>query len=154
MAGAGPGDGPLVIDIDSFVGEVYGYQKQGASYGYTKKLGYHPIAAVRADSGEVLHIRNRKGKANTQRGVARFVDELIARIRRAGHTGLIVIRADSGFENHKLFKELARARDRVLDRRQADQDDPRADRADPRDRVGDGRRLPRRRRGAHSLRPS
>ncbi len=108
QAGAGPGEGPLVIDIDSFVGEVHGYQKQGASYGYTKKLGYHPILAVRADTGEVLHIRNRKGKANTQRGIARFVDELIARVRRAGHTGLIVIRADSGFENHKLLKELAK----------------------------------------------
>jgi hypothetical protein len=107
-AGAGPGDGPLVIDIDSFVGEVHGYQKQGAGYGYTKKLGYHPILAVRADSGEVLHIRNRKGKANTQRGIARFVDELIARVRRTGHTGPIIIRADSGFENHKLFKELAK----------------------------------------------
>ena len=106
QAGAGPGDGPLVIDIDSFVGEVHGYQKQGASYGYTKKLGYHPIVAVRADTGEVLHIRNRKGKANTQRGIARFVDELIARARRAGHSGLIVIRADSGFENHKLFRTL------------------------------------------------
>ena len=105
-AGAGPGDGPLVIDIDSFVGEVFGYQKQGASYGYTKKRGYHPLLAVRADTGEVLHIRNRKGKANTQRGIARFVDELIARVRRAGHTGTIVIRADSGFENHKLFAEL------------------------------------------------
>ncbi|HYB26994.1 MAG TPA: IS1380 family transposase [Solirubrobacteraceae bacterium] len=108
QAGAGPGDGPLVIDIDSFVGEVYGYQKQGASYGYTNKRGYHPLAAVRADTGEVLHIRNRKGKANTQRGIARFVDELIARVRRAGHTGKIIIRADTGFENHKLFKELAK----------------------------------------------
>ena len=107
-AGAGPGDGPLVIDIDSFVGEVHGYQKQGAGYGYTKKLGYHPILAVRADTGEVLHIRNRKGKANTQRGIARFVDELLARARRAGHTGQIVIRADSGFENHKLLIELAK----------------------------------------------
>ena len=29
-AGAGPGDGPLVIDLDSFIGEVYGYEKQGA----------------------------------------------------------------------------------------------------------------------------
>ena len=105
-AGAGPGDGPLVIDIDSFVGEVHGYQKQGASYGYTKKLGYHPILAVRSDTGEVLHIRNRKGKANTQRGIARFVDELVARVRRAGHAGTIVIRADSGFENHKLFKDF------------------------------------------------
>jgi hypothetical protein len=105
-AGAGPGDGPLVIDIDSFVGEVHGDQKQGASYGYTRQLGYHPILAVRSDTGEVLHIRNRKGKANTQRGATRFVDELLARIRRAGHTGTIVIRADIGFENHKLFKDL------------------------------------------------
>lgn len=108
QTGAGPGDGPLVIDIDSFVGEVHGYQKQGASYGYTKKLGYHPILAVRADTGEVLHIRNRKGKANTQRGVVRFTDELIARARRAGHSGPIILRADSGFENHKLFGELDR----------------------------------------------
>ncbi|MGA2015186.1 MAG: IS1380 family transposase [Solirubrobacteraceae bacterium] len=107
-AGAGPGDGPLVIDVDSFVGEVYGYEKQGASYGYTKKLGYHPILAVRADTGEVLHIRNRKGKANTQRGIARFIDELLARVDRAGQTQEIVIRADTGFENHKLFSELAK----------------------------------------------
>jgi hypothetical protein len=108
QAGAGPGEGPLVIDIDSFVGEVHGYQKQGASYGYTKKLGYHPVLAVRADTGEVLHIRNRKGKANTQRGIARFIDELLARVRRAGYVGQIIIRADSGFENHKLFAELSK----------------------------------------------
>jgi hypothetical protein len=109
QAGAGPGDGlPLVIDIDSFIGEVHGEQKQGASYGYTRQLGYHPIAAVRADTGEVLHIRNRKGKANTQRGARRFVDELLARVDRAGHTGRVVIRADSGFENHKLMRDLDR----------------------------------------------
>jgi hypothetical protein len=107
--GAGPGDGlPLVIDIDSFIREVHGDQKQGASYGYTRQLGYHPIVAVRADTGEVLHIRNRKGKANTQRGLARFIEELLARIRRAGHTGPIIIRADSGFENHKQFTILDR----------------------------------------------
>ena len=105
-AGAGPGSERLVIDIDSFVGEVHGYQKQGASYGYTKKLGYHPLVATRAGTGEVLHIRNRKGKANTQRGNPRFVDELLARVRRAGASGKILIRADTGFENHKLFKTL------------------------------------------------
>jgi hypothetical protein len=36
--GAGPGDARLVVDVDSFVGEVYGYDKQGAGYGYTHKL--------------------------------------------------------------------------------------------------------------------
>jgi hypothetical protein len=34
-AGAGPGDGRLVVDVDSFVGEVCGRLKQGAAYGYT-----------------------------------------------------------------------------------------------------------------------
>ena len=106
-AGTGPGDGPLVIDLDSFVGEVYGYEKQGAGYGYTHKLGYHPLLATRSDTGEVLHIRLRKGSANTQRGVERFVDEVVARVRRAGHMGLIIIRADIGFENHKLMRTLA-----------------------------------------------
>ncbi len=107
-AGAGPADGPLVIDVDSFVGEVHGRQKQGASYGYTRQFGYHPILATRADTGEVLHIRNRDGRSNTLRGARRFVDELLARVRRAGHVGKIVIRADSGFENHKLMGALDR----------------------------------------------
>ncbi len=107
-AGAGPGELPLVIDVDSFIGEVCSDRKQGASYGYTRKLGYHPIVAVRSDTGEVLHIRNRQGKANTQRGFRRFVEELIARVRRAGHEGPIIIRADSGFENRKLMTQLAR----------------------------------------------
>ncbi len=54
----------------------------------------------------MLHIRNRKGKANTQRGASRFVEELLARARRSGHTGRIVIRADIGFENHKVMNAL------------------------------------------------
>jgi hypothetical protein len=86
-AGAGPGDGPMTIDLDSTVCPVHGYHKQGAAYGYTHTLGYHPLLASRADSGEILHARQRAGRANTARGTARFVDELAARVRRAGATG-------------------------------------------------------------------
>jgi hypothetical protein len=86
-AGAGPGDGPMTIDLDSTVCEVHGYHKQGAAYGYTHTLGYHPLLATRADSGEVLHARQRTGWANTARGTARFVEELAARVRRAGASG-------------------------------------------------------------------
>jgi hypothetical protein len=92
-AGAGPGDDRLVVDVDSFVGEVYGYDKQGAGYGYTHKRGYHPIIATRAGSGEVLHIRARKGSANTSRGALRFVEELIPRVARAGASGPKLLRA-------------------------------------------------------------
>jgi hypothetical protein len=108
-AGAGPGDGRLVVDVDSFVGEVHGYAKQGAAYGYTRQRGYHPIVASRADTGEVLHLRLRTGSANTSRGSQRFVDELIARVERAGASGPKLLRADSGFWNKKIFARLARA---------------------------------------------
>jgi hypothetical protein len=93
-AGAGPGEERLVVDVDSFIGEVHGYKKQGASFGYTKRRGYHPLLASRADSGEVLHVRLRKGKANSSRGVLRFADELIARVARAGASGEKLLRAD------------------------------------------------------------
>ena len=105
-AGAGPGEERLVIDVDSFIGEVCGRLKQGAAYGYTKLLGYHPLLATRADTREVLHIRLRKGSANTQKGMLRFCDELIARVNRAGATGIKLLRADSGFWNNKVFKRL------------------------------------------------
>jgi hypothetical protein len=108
-AGAGPGAGRLVIDVDSFVGEVCGYLKQGAAYGYTRVFGYHPILATRADTREALHIRLRKGSANTQKGIKRFCEELIARVERAGATGPKLLRADAGFWNTKVFELLERA---------------------------------------------
>ena len=95
-AGVAPADA-LVIDVDSTICEVVGKHKQGAGYGYTHKLGYHPLVATRADTGEIVHARMRKGSANTQRGARRFIDELVARARRAGATGGLTIRFDSGF---------------------------------------------------------
>ncbi len=96
-----------MIDVDSFIREVHGKKKQGATYGYTSRLGYHLLIAIRAGAGEVLHARFRTGKANSQRGVIRFTDELIARVRRAGASGEILLRADSGFHNAKLGARLA-----------------------------------------------
>jgi hypothetical protein len=95
-AGAGPGDQRLVIDVDSFIGEVCGRLKQGAAYGYTKVFGYHPILATRADTREIVHIRLRIGSANTQKGMHRFCDELFARIDRAGASGVKLLRATLG----------------------------------------------------------
>jgi hypothetical protein len=54
--GAGPGPEQLVIDLDSIICEVSGKAKHGASYGYTKKLGYHPLVAFRAWAGESVWI--------------------------------------------------------------------------------------------------
>jgi Transposase DDE domain group 1 len=94
----------LTIDIDSTICEVHGYAKQAATFGYTKVRGYHPLLATRADTGEVLHVRFRKGSAGTGRGAERFVREVVGRVRRAGATGPLVLRADSGFWSRHVIK--------------------------------------------------
>ncbi len=104
--GAGPGSAPVTIDLDSTICEVHGKAKHGAAYGYTKTFGYHPILATRAGTGEVLHARLRQG--SSQRGHKRFVEELIARVRRGGATGTLTVRADSGFFSWELIKTLNR----------------------------------------------
>lgn len=104
--GAGPGSQPLVIDLDSTITEVHGKTKHGAAYGYTRQLGYHPLLATRADTGEVLFSRLRKGSAGSARGVVRFVDELVAVVGRAGANGPMTVRADAGFWSWKLIDRL------------------------------------------------
>ena len=106
--GGGPGSGRLVVDVDSTICEVEGKAKQGAAFGYTKVLGYHPLLATRADTGEVLHARMRTGSANTARGARRFIDEVVARVRRAGAVGEIVMRFDSGFWSNDTIATLGR----------------------------------------------
>ena len=94
-----PRNEPLVIEIDSTICEVSGHNKQGAAYGYAKKLGYHPLLVVRSDTGEVLYQWMRKGSAKTQRETKRFVQELIPRCRRLGATGEITLRIDPGYQS-------------------------------------------------------
>ena len=107
-AGVGPGASDMVIDLDSTVCEVHGHAKQGAAYGYTKCLGYHPVVATRAGTGEILFSRMRKGSAGSSRGINRFIDELAGILTRAKATGAMTVRADSGFWSWQLLRTLDR----------------------------------------------
>ena len=64
--------------------------------------GYHPLLAVAAGTGDVLMARLREGRANTARGAAHFLRETVARVRDAGASGQLTMRADSGFYNHAV----------------------------------------------------
>ena len=102
-AGAGPGDGPLTIDLDSTICETYGLAKEGArDHGYTGQRGYHPLLAIAAGTGDVLMARLRKGRANTVRGAAHFLRETVGRVRYGGARGQLTVRADSGFYTHAI----------------------------------------------------
>ena len=104
-AGAGPGDGPLTIDLDSTICETYGLVKEGARHhSYTGQRGYHPLLAIAAGTGDVLMSRLREGRANTARGAAHFLRETVGRVRYGGARGQLTVRADSGFYAHALVK--------------------------------------------------
>jgi Transposase DDE domain group 1 len=99
-AGFGPErlDAPLTLDVDSTLCETYGLAKQGATkFTYQHSRGYHPLLAALAETGELIHVRLRGGNANSGRGAASLLAEAIGRIRAAGHTGELLVRADAGF---------------------------------------------------------
>lgn len=101
-AGAGPADAPVTVDVDSTICETYGLAKQGGRFGHTKVRGYHPLLAAVAGTGDVVHCRLRGGNANSGRGAKSFLTETFNRLRTAGATGPLRLRADSGFYAHKV----------------------------------------------------
>jgi len=103
VAGGGAGRSPVTMDLASTICEVHGKLTQRAAYGYTRVLGYHPLIATWAKTGEVLHARLRK--ESSQRGHTGFVSELIARVRWAGATGALNL---PGFFSNALIDTMVR----------------------------------------------
>jgi Transposase DDE domain group 1 len=102
-AGARPTERVVKLDLDSTVIETYGLQKQGgADFTYLHTRGYHPLLAVIAESGEVVHSRLRQGRASAGRGAASFARQALARLGRLGRISEVVVRADSGFYAEKV----------------------------------------------------
>ena len=103
QAGAGPSNEPFTIDLDSTICETHGLAKEGARHpGYTGQRGYHPLLAAAAGTGDVLMSRLREGRANTARGAADFLSETVGRVRYAGASGQLTVRANSGFYTHAV----------------------------------------------------
>jgi len=110
-AGAGPGEEPFTIDVDSSIHETYGLAKEGGTrFTYNHVRGYNPLYAVAAGTGDVLHVRLRGGNAHSGRGAASFLTETFHRVRTAGATGPIVLRADSGFYSRAVVDACRRAK--------------------------------------------
>lgn len=99
--GAGPAElsAPLTFDLDTTIVAVFGRGKQGADFGYTKIRGFHPQLATPAETGQVIFSGLRGGAAGPARGAKSFLTETISRLRAAGSTGELTVRADSAFHS-------------------------------------------------------
>ena len=101
--GARPAGRIVKLDLDSTVIKTYGLHKQGGTgFTYLNTRGYHPLLAVIAETGEVVHSRLREGKASSGRGASSFARQALARLKRLGLLDEIVVRADSGFYAEKV----------------------------------------------------
>jgi len=114
-AGAGPHrlDELLYLDLDSTIVESHGLAKRGAFFGYTKVRGHHPLLARVSEPtqpGWIAHTRFRRGNAAAGRGGAHFLAETISRVRAAGSTGALLVRADSGFYDSRFIAACRRAK--------------------------------------------
>ena len=109
-AGAGPADlsAPLTFDLDSSIVPVFGRGKQGAAFGYTKVRGYHPQFATCAQTGMVIFSRLRGGAAGSARGAKSFLTETVSRVRNAGASGQLTVRADSAFYSKNVLHTAAK----------------------------------------------
>lgn len=95
------------IDIDSLLRPVYGYAKQGASYGHAKvagkqvlRKGLSPLAttiSTETSTPLITGMRLRAGKTGSGKGAGRMVAQAIATARAAGASGTILVRGDSAY---------------------------------------------------------
>jgi hypothetical protein len=100
-------EGQAYIDIDSLLRPVFGYHKQGASFGHAKiagrvmlRKGLSPLAttiSTPTTAPVIAGIRLRAGKANSGRGADSMVKEAIGTARAAGASGKILVRGDSAY---------------------------------------------------------
>jgi hypothetical protein len=103
------------VDLDDTVRATYGYAKQGAGRGYTGVNGLNALLATVStplSAPVIAATRLRRGAVNSVRGAARLLADALACARRAGATGLVIVRADSAFYGYDIVAAARRAKAR------------------------------------------
>jgi hypothetical protein len=108
----------VFVDIDSLLRPVYGYQKQGGSYGHAKiagrellRRGLSPLVATLSTPGHPPVIANtwlRAGRAASGTGAAKMIAETLTTARRSGATGEITVRGDSAYGTAAVMRTCQR----------------------------------------------
>ena len=93
------------LDIDDTIKPTFGYQKQGAGYGYCGVKGLNALVTVVStpvDAPVIVATRLRRGSTNSPRGAARLVADALVTAANTGATGVVSVRADSAYHGHAV----------------------------------------------------
>lgn len=99
------------VDVDDTLKQTYGYAKQGAGRGYTGVKGLNALLATvstRASAPVIAAARLRRGSANSGNGSAKLIGEALGTAKKAGATGLVILRADSAFYRRDVIETALR----------------------------------------------
>lgn len=102
----------VFVDIDDTVGRTFGYAKQGAGRGYSGVKGLNALIATLSTSVSapvIAATRLRKGSTNSVRGAPSLLADALATARRAGASGLVIVRADSAYYGYDIVAACRRA---------------------------------------------
>lgn len=104
----------VMVDVDDTIIEVHGYQKQGASFGYSGVRGLNALVATASTTTSapvILAQRLRQGKTGSPKGAARIVADTLATLRRMdlGSSVRPLLRADSAFYGHATIGTAIKA---------------------------------------------
>ena len=108
LAGA---DERTFVDVDDTLKQTYGYAKQGAGRGYTGVKGLNAlIATISTPSSApvIAAARLRRGSINSGKGSAKLIGEALGTAKKAGATGLVILRADSAFYRRDVIETALR----------------------------------------------
>jgi hypothetical protein len=100
------------LDIDAKIKEIYGPGKHGGGYAYTHVYSLNHLIATLSSpisSPVILTAGLRKGNVDSRRGAVAMLREAITLARRAGATGMIVVRADSAFFTGPIIAAIRNA---------------------------------------------
>jgi hypothetical protein len=101
------------VDVDDTLKQTYGYAKQGAGRGYTGVKGLNALLATVSTPSSapvIAAARLRKGSANSGKGSAKLIGEALGTARRAGASGLLILRADSAYYRRDVIETVLQQR--------------------------------------------
>jgi Transposase DDE domain group 1 len=99
----------VFVDLDDTERQTYSFAKQGAGRGYTGVNGLNALISTPLSAPLIAATRLRRGSANSSRGAAKLLADALATARRAGATGLVLVRADSAYYGHDIVAACRRA---------------------------------------------
>ncbi|AWZ23079.1 transposase [Rhodococcus pyridinivorans] len=106
------GDEIAFLDVDDTIGQVHGYGKQAAAFGYSRVRGLNAQVAVLSTASAapvIARARLRRGNVASHTGCGRLLTQAIGCARSAGASGQILARADSAYFCHAFVAAAQRA---------------------------------------------